>query len=322
MARPLRIGIASGEYHVTCRGLERRDIVRDDTDRARWLSLLGKVADRREWRVLAWALMDNHFHLFVRTPGGDISAGMHDLNSGYASVFNRRHGRCGPLFQGRFKAIIVEPGRHRWELSRYVHLNPVRAGIVRRPQDARWSSCPAYLGRRKAPDWLAWEEVLSQHAPTLRAARRRYGQFLREGLDGPPANPLARAVASTVLGSPAFVERMRAWIGRLSDEDVPAARRLRKVLSLVDVGQAVAEAFDVPPETLRQRGRHGNDARSAAIYLGRKLTDTPGRQIGAYFGGVGPSAVSMAVTKTRQARKKRRALNARLTQAEAALREN
>jgi hypothetical protein len=79
MARPLRLGMPGGEYHVTCRGLERRVIVRDDVDRARWLGLLGDVVRRRDWRVLAWVLMDNHFHLFVRTPGGDISAGMHDL---------------------------------------------------------------------------------------------------------------------------------------------------------------------------------------------------------------------------------------------------
>ena len=106
-ARPLRIGIPGSEYHVTSRGLERRVVVRDDTNRKKWLSLLGEVADRREWRVLAWALMDNHFHVFVRTPAADISAGMHDLNSGYASILNCRHARCRLLFQSRFKGIIV-----------------------------------------------------------------------------------------------------------------------------------------------------------------------------------------------------------------------
>jgi len=321
MARPLRIGIPGGEYHVTCRGLERRAIVRDDTDRNRWLSLLGKVADRREWRVLAWALMDNHFHVFVRTPAADISAGMHDLNSGYASIFNRRHARCGPLFQGRFKGIIVEPGHHRWELSRYVHLNPVRGGMVDRPEDYRWSSCREYLGKRQAPQWLAWEEVLAEHGRTLRVARRRYGRFLREGLTGNVPNPLADAVASTVLGSPSFVDRMRKWIGRLSDRDVPDARRLRKVLSLDDVAAAVADAFGVARDALGQRGRHGNEARSAAIYLSRKLTDASGRQIGAYFGGVGPSAVSSMARKVPQDRKRKPQLNATLIKTEAALRE-
>src|SRR5512136_660169 len=125
MARPLRIDIPDGVYHVTSRGLERRKIVLDDRDRRKWLELLGEGATRRRWRVFAWALLDNHFHLFLRTPDADLSAGMHDLNSGYVSVFNRRHKRCGPLLQGRFKGILVERAAHDWELSRYVHLNPV-----------------------------------------------------------------------------------------------------------------------------------------------------------------------------------------------------
>jgi len=322
MARPLRLEIPGGQYHVTCRGLERRAIVREDRDREKWLSVLGVVAERRDWRVLAWALMGNHFHLFVRTPGADISAGMHDLNSGYVNWFNRRHSRCGPLFQGRFKGIIVEPGRHEWELSRYVHLNPVRARMVARPEDYRWSSCRDYLGRRRPPEWLAWEEALSKHGRTMRAARQQYRQFLNEGLRGRVPNPLADAVASTVLGSPSFVERMRKWLGRrLPDADVPAARKLRSVLSPADVAAAVAESFRAEPSTLCTRGAHGNDARSAAIYLSRKLTDATGRQIGERFGGVSPSAVSHVVSKIEQARRRTRQLNAKLTAMETSLRE-
>ncbi|MBM4043285.1 MAG: hypothetical protein FJ290_32760, partial [Planctomycetes bacterium] len=100
MARPLRVDIAGGVYHVTNRGLEQRAIVRDDADRLRWHKLLDVVATRRRWRVFAWVLLDNHFHLFLQTPDADLSPGMHDLESGYASGFNRRHERRGPLFQG------------------------------------------------------------------------------------------------------------------------------------------------------------------------------------------------------------------------------
>ena len=311
-----------GEYHVTSRGLQRRVIARDDVDRTRWLGLLGDVVRRRDWRVLAWVLMDNHFHLFVRTPGGDLSAGMHDLNSGYASFFNRRHGRCGPLYQGRFKGIVVEPGRHHWRLSRYVHLNPVRAGIVMRPEDYRWSSCRDYLGKRQPPEWLAWEQILSEHGQALWTARRRYAEFLRAGLRGSVADPLKDAVASTVLGSPSFVERMRRHLGgRFPGRDVPAARKLRAVLSVADVAAAVAEGFGVARETLRLRGRHGNEARSAATYLSRRLTDASGQQIGAYFGGVGPAAVSRTVANVRAARKRSRALHAKLREVEEALRQ-
>ena len=105
MARPLRIEMENGLYHVTARGWERRGIVESDRDREDWLRLLDRVATRSNWRVFSWVLMSNHFRLFLRTPEPNLSAGMHDLHSGYASLFNRRHRRVGSLFQGRFKAI-------------------------------------------------------------------------------------------------------------------------------------------------------------------------------------------------------------------------
>jgi len=111
MARPLRIDIPQGVYHGTSRGLERRAKVHDDGDRRKWEQLLDDVATRCQWHVFAWTLLDNHFHLFLRTPEANLSAGMHDLNSGYVSALNRRHGRCGPRSQGRFKAMVVESGR-------------------------------------------------------------------------------------------------------------------------------------------------------------------------------------------------------------------
>ena len=199
MARPLRIAIADGTYHVTNRGLERRQIVRGDRDRRHWCDLLDRVATRRRWRVFAWALMDNHFHLFLQTPAADISEGMHDLQSGYVSTFNRRHARRGPLFQSRFKAVLVEQDAHDWELSRYVHLNPVRAGIIDRPEAYPWSSCRYYFRARGAPGWLAWQDVLSLHGRTLRAARKAYHDYLDEGLANPGVSPLSRAIASTLL---------------------------------------------------------------------------------------------------------------------------
>jgi len=190
MARPLRIDMPNGIYHVTSRGLERRRIVRDDADREQWINLLDRVATRRHWSIHAWALLDNHLPLFLRCPHGDLSASMHNLNAGYATGFNRKHRRCGPLFQGRFKGIIVEREYHYWELSRYIHLNPVRAGLTSDPQDHRWSSCHQFFDSRRAPAWLGWEEVLRQHGTSLRSARRAYREFLAEGVLIPPGLPL------------------------------------------------------------------------------------------------------------------------------------
>ncbi|MBM4031372.1 MAG: addiction module toxin RelE [Planctomycetes bacterium] len=287
MARPLRVGIPGGFYHVTSRGTERREIVRDDSDRRKWVELLGEVASRRRWRVFAWALMTNHFHLFLETPDADLSAGMHDLNSGYVSTFNRRHGRCGPLLQGRFKAILVERSAHDWELSRYVHLNPVRAGLAATPGEYAWSSCGCYLGRREPPEWLAWEDILLEHGRMLRAARRAYARYLAEGVERPSPSPLARVVASTFLGSESFVARMRARLeGSLPDREVPAAREFRARLDAPAIEEAVCRVFRVGVEAIRARGIHGNDARAVVGYLCRKLAPCSMVAVGRRLGGI------------------------------------
>jgi len=320
MARPLRIELPDGLYHVTNRGLERRAIVYDDADREHWLDLLDRVATRRRWRVFAYVLLDNHFHLFLQTPDADLSAGMHDVESGYASTFNRRRARRGPLFQGRFAAVLVEQASHEWELTRYIHLNPVRAGIVRRPEAHDWSSCRFYFRSRGAPQWLAWEDVLCQHGRALRAARREYAAFLAEGIASPPPSPLAGTVASTLLGSPGFVERMRRWLAdRLPDRDVPAARELRERVALDDVEAVVCHVFGVEADVLRQRGRWHNEARAAAIYLARELAGAPVATIGERFGSIGAAAVSRTVARVRERLASDRQWRARIARCEQAL---
>lgn len=298
MSRPLRIEVAGGVYHVTNRGLERREIVRDDRDRRKWEELLDRTATRRRWSVFAWALMDNHFHLFLRTPEADLSAGMHDLQSGYASVFNRRHARRGPLFQSRFKAVLVEAEWHEWELTRYVHLNPVRAGVVRRAEDYAWSSARFYLAARGAPKWLAWEEVLARYGSTLRTARRAYAEYLAEGLEARLDSPLRRAVAGTLLGSEPFVERIKKWLqDRLPDREVPAARGLRERLSIEAVEAAVCRVFGAEAGQLRRRRLRSSAARGVALYLSRNWTNAPVTALGEHFGGISGQAVSTLVAR-------------------------
>jgi REP-associated tyrosine transposase len=269
---------------------------------------------------MAWALMDNHFHLFLHTLEPNLSDGMHDLNSGYVTGFNRRHSRHGPLLQGRFKSILVEPGYHYWELTRYVHLNPVRAGLAGEPEHYPWSSCLAYFRSQAAPEWLAWEEVLALHGPTLRTARRAYRKFLMAGLDAPDRPPTEQAVAGTVLGSSVFLDRIKTWLGdRLPDREVPAARQLRHTVSLQDVAEAVCLAYDVSEVSLEQRGRPNNHPRSVAIYLSRRLTQASIEEIGIRFGGVQGSAVSHTVGKVADTRAGDRSFDRQMAAIEAGL---
>ncbi|HPQ81908.1 MAG TPA: transposase [bacterium] len=294
MARALRIEYEGAIHHVTARGLEKRPIVEHDGDRSRWLDLFDRVATRYRWEVYAWALLDNHYHLFLRTPYANLATGMHDLNSGYVSDFNRRHDRVGPLLQGRYKAVLVEEATHEWELSRYVHLNPVRAGLVGDPEDYFWSSCRCYFHSALAPKWLAWESILSQHGRTVRAAREHYRAYLARGMEDPPLSPLRDVQASTLLGSPAFVERMKRFLAdTLPDHDVPAARELKPMPDLNDVEQVVCEAYDVERRVLHGRSR-ANTPRRLAIALARRVTTLPLTVLGEYFGGVRDAAVCNA----------------------------
>ncbi|MES2790558.1 MAG: transposase [Planctomycetota bacterium] len=216
MPRSNRIDIANGLYHVTQRGLERRNIVLNEDDRSHWWRLFDRVACRFRWRIFAVALLDNHFHLYLRTPDPNLSEGMRDLNGGYASSFNQRHEREGPLYQGRFKSVLVENDSHSWELSRYVHLNPYRAGLTHDPFQYRWSSYHFYLNGSRKPDWLDTQTVLAEFAGTAAGARLAYKRFVEAGMQTAPNNPLDAAEATGILGSAEFIHGCQEWLTPLT----------------------------------------------------------------------------------------------------------
>jgi putative transposase len=155
MSRPLRIEFAGGLYHVTSRGDGREAIFLGGEDRRLFLGVLSEVVPDFNWAVHAYCLMDNHYHLLIETPDGNLSKGMRQLNGVYTQRFNRQHGRVGHVFQGRYKAIIVQKESYLLELARYVVLNPVRARMVRSPAEWPWSSYRATAGLCDAPFWLA-----------------------------------------------------------------------------------------------------------------------------------------------------------------------
>ncbi len=311
MARPLRINVPDGTYHVTSRGVERRSIVADDLDRQRWVDLLGRVASRRDWRLHAWALMNNHYHLFWRVPHADLSQGMHDLNSAYVGEYNRRHDRCGPLLQGRFNAILVQNQYHYWELTRYVHLNPVRAGLVSDPEKYPWSSCAFYFRPHQAPPWLDWREVLLEYGDSVAMAREAYRAFLGESLKKDESSPLREVAGSTLLGSPKYVALVKDLLrGRLPDREMPAANELRPSCEVEEVVQSVCGAFGVDRITVLRRGERKNCARSIALYLCCSMTRCSVKELGQYFGNISGQAVSKVSTRIRL----QRSLDRRLDQ--------
>ena len=308
MARPLRIDFEGGVYHVTARGWERRAVVRDDEDRANWVRLTDRVALRMGWRVFAWALMRNHWHFFLSSPESNLSRGMHDLNAGYATMLNRRHRRSGALPQGRFKAILVQEEGYAWALSRYVQLNPVRAGAVERPEEYPWSSYRDYLRPKAAPRWLDWETVLGEMGTDVAQSRRAYIQFVESAL---PRNaidsPLASVVGGVLLGNPSWVDRMEARTdGGPPQREVPARRLFAVRPTLMEVVEAVCAACETKQADLSVTRQRGNDGRTAAVYLARECAALHVTQLAHHFGAVSVSAISKLVRQAAMRRQEDR----------------
>ncbi len=240
MARPLRIEFPGALYHLTARGNQREDIYLDDEDRELFLALLGAVCERFNWVGYAYCLMDNHYHLVMETPDGNLSRGMRQLNGVYTQRFNARHERVGHVFQGRYKAILVERESYLLELCRYVVLNPVRAGMVRHAGQWRWSSYRATAGQRLAPSWLTVSWVLAQFGRRRAQAIDRYKAFVRQGSG--VASPWQEGLRQQIyLGDEAFVTRMQTRLEQADLDEVPRAQRRPPALPLAEYAERYPE---------------------------------------------------------------------------------
>lgn len=181
VTRPLRVEFPGAVYHVTSRGDGREAIYLDDRDRRTFLEVVGSVLERFAWRCHAYCLMGNHYHLLIETPKPNLARGMRQVNGVYTQRFNRRHGRVGHVFQGRYKAIVVQKDGHLLELCRYVVLNPVRAGLVKTVRAWPWSSYRVTVGEASEPAWVTTDWLLAQFGQRRAAAVREYRQFVAEG---------------------------------------------------------------------------------------------------------------------------------------------
>jgi len=255
MSRPLRLDHAGALWHVTSRGNERREVFRDDEDRKEFLRLLGRTVDLFGWRLHAFVLMGNHYHLLVGTPEATLSRGMRQLNGDYAGHFNRRHGRDGHVFQGRFKAILVQREAHLLEVARYVVRNPVRAGMVKAAEEWPWSSYRATAGLEPAPEWLDAAFVLETFGARRAAAAARYREFVADGAAA-SYDPWGQVVGQIYLGSAAFAEASRAsGVGTGKAREVPRGQREPVAPSAAEVTRLFEQAFGLTLEELRQRPR-------------------------------------------------------------------
>lgn len=278
MARPYRIQYPNAVYHVMNRGLNRRNIFNEQADFHVFLKLCEKSWERWGLEVFAYCLMPNHYHLCLRTPEGNLSRIMRHLDGLYTQSFNRRHGRDGPLFRGRYKAILIQQEEYLAQLVRYIHLNPVKAKMAQSPQDYSYSSYRYYLSLRKRPTWLNVDLVRN----CFKSRKAFVEHMLAEQKDG-----LDKILSSkrlpVILGTKDFIQKICKQIPK---PGLSHARHERQKLrpSINQILQIVTEAYGVSKENIEHgiRGQN-NEARKVAMWLCKEYGDLPYSQIAKAF---------------------------------------
>jgi REP element-mobilizing transposase RayT len=310
MARSLRINYPGAFYHITSRGNERKNIFTSQRDREKFLEYLESATSRYEAVIHVYCLMDNHYHLLLETPAGNLPRIMRHINGAYTTYYNVKRKRFGHLFQGRYKSVLVDADEYAKELSRYIHLNPVRAKMVEKPEDYKWSSYGSYIGKESPPEWLRREFILGYFGENESSARKGYKEFVDLFTGMKYESPLLEAISSTILGAADFVEFIKETYIKSMDieSDIPALKELSVRITVADI----------IGETDKEFGKDSRLARSIAIYLSQKHTWTILKDIGADF-GIGESGVSQTSRRVREKIEKDKKLRKRVGKVEGKL---
>jgi putative transposase len=313
MARQLRISYPGAFYHVTCRGNERKNIFSDDRDRLMFLDKLKASLGIYDVRVHAYVLMSNHFHLIVETPKGNLSEFMRHFNISYTAAYNHRHRRIGHLYQGRFKAILIDADNYLLELSRYVHLNPVRLRShstrtdtekIKELERYRWSSLAGYLTGARKQFWLTYDTVLLY----VGGKRKKYREFLIDGIRSGYKTPWEDVKGQTVLGGERFLDRIRTRMPKPeSRREQPGVRQLQ-AMDPAAVLRQVARYFQIPESQLKNKRSGWRDERGIALELMYREGSASQARIGALV-GLDYTAVSRERKRLRERLESRKTLN-------------
>lgn len=314
MARPLRVEYPGAYYHVINRGNNQEKIFKNDRDKEKFLQYLEKASERFSIIFHTYCLMDNHFHLVVETPEPNLSVAMQWINVSYATYFNRKRDRHGHLFQGRFKAILIDADEYLKHLSRYIHLNPVRAKMVSAPAEYKWSSYPAFIGEIKAPQFLEINWLLFNFGKSKKKAKRNYKDFVENVDIKNLENPNGMVTEGFILGDADFVNWVKSNFlsGRQDEKEVPQLKKLKPRVPPEAIAKAVCEEFGCNEEQIITKGRKKNKAREVAIYLARDMTGITCKDLGEYFGGVSGALITMMQNRIAAESEKNKRLKGRI----------
>ena len=317
MTRPLRIEYPGAYYHVMNRGLSHGEVFLEDGDREQFFKLIGEITRLWGLRVHAYCLMDTHYHLLLQTPKGELSRAMRHLDGIYTLKFNRSHGRDGPLFRGRYKAILIDAEEYFLAVARYIHRNPLEAGIVRDINQYKWSSHRGYLDQKRSPDWLDTETLLARFGKGWRRVKE-YEGFMHCGVEKELREFYRERFQRPILGSKAFVAWVKEKIGERAkvEEEKPQSRRVFG-LGLQEIVRATARVYGKRVEELGKKRRgYENEARAMAMYLCRTLGGYKLTEIGRVLGLEKYSSVSSACLAMKARVEKERRLARRVRKVE------
>jgi len=295
MARPLRVEYPGAFYHVINRGNAGEDIFINERDREKFLEYLEKAIERFDIKIHTYCLMTTHYHLLVETPQPNLSQAIKWINVSYAGYFNRKRQRRGHLFHGRFKSILVDADGYLKQLSRYIHLNPMRAKMVEKLSSYPWSSYPVFIGKKTAPNWLETDWLLSLFGKRRKVAAENYRDFVEKINITKVENPAENLVGGFILGSSDFINWVKeTFLAKHSEKkEIPQLTALKPKLSADRIVAAVCDEFDCNPELILQKGRKKNVVRDAAIYLSRDFTGESGVDLGKYFGNISGAGITV-----------------------------
>lgn len=330
MPRDKRLQIVGGIYHVISRGIERRDIFIDDKDRNEFLIRIEILLEKSDAQCLAWVLMNNHFHLLIRTGKESLSNLMRKLLTGYAVFFNRKHNRHGYLYQNRYKSVLCQEDIYLQELVRYIHLNPLRAGAVRSMRELDkypWSGHSVLVGERRNK-WQEIKEVLLLFGDTEKIAINSYKEFMRAGIGmGERKDLMGGGLLRSaggwngvkelrknkerwqgderILGEGNFVER----ILKEFDEGFDRKERLRREgWDIEKLAERICNRYGLIIEELKRRGKGKRaEARSILCYIGNKDLGVSGMELSKYL-GVSRSAISQNITQAEKYKSEKMAI--------------
>lgn len=297
MARPLRLFFENAFYHITAGGIRKEKIFYSDNDKKIFLDKMNETADKYSFVCYAYCLMNNHYHLFIKTPFANLPEGMHYLNVSYANWFRAKHNLVGPIFQGRYKSIVVDEDSYALIFSAYIHLNPLRAGMPEKLEDYPFSSYSDYIGKRRPLiKRLDTSLILNKFSNNKEEAQVKYEQFVMENAD--LNNPLEKSYRSIALGNDSFIEKIKEKIKSIDENRKIKETKLLSILNQDEVIKNISLCFGIEKDEIFKK-RKGNIYRQLTIYLIKRYTALSLKEIGEIF-DIDYASVSMAARRFRE----------------------